>query len=177
MRLVIVVVATVLLAARVATAGALAPGDRVPAFVVTGRDGGRVTQADLAGKPVVVDFWASWCVTCRAALPAIDAMAVRLQARGVVVLAVNVDRDRTAADAWLAEHLPAAHVRLAHDPEGLFLARCGASGMPVAYVVDRDGIVRFAEAGYGLDRVTAIERAVEGLLTPAVAPERAAPSP
>jgi len=153
-------------AARLAAAGALGPGDRLPAFSVTAWDGTRMTQADVAGKPVVVDFWASWCVTCRTALPAIDAMAGRLRDRGVVVLAVNVDRDRSAADAWLAQRMPERHLRLVHDPEGAFLARCGASGMPAAYVVDQGGVVRFAEAGYAPDRVSAIERAVESLLAP-----------
>ena len=84
-----------------------------------------------------------------------------------VVVAVNVDRNRSAADAWLAERLPERSLTLAHDPEGGFLARCGAAGMPAVYVVDRDGIVRFAEAGYALDRVDAIERAAEAVTAPA----------
>jgi thiol-disulfide isomerase/thioredoxin len=166
-----------MLVARLAEAGALAAGDRLPAFDLVAWDGTRLVPADVAGKPVVVDFWASWCVTCRAALPALDAMAERLRDRGVVVLAVNVDRDRSAADAWLAARLPDRHVRLAHDPEGTFLARCGASGMPAAYVVDRTGVVRFAEAGYAADRVAAIEGTVESLLVPAAEPARAAPNP
>ena len=56
---------------------------------------------------------------------------------------------------------------LAHDPEGGFLARCGAACMPAVYVVDRDGVVRFTEAGYALDRVAAIERAAEAVAAPA----------
>jgi thiol-disulfide isomerase/thioredoxin len=151
---------------RLAAAGGVGVGDRLPSFTLTAWDGSRVASSDLAGKPVVVDFWATWCVTCRTALPALDAMARRLRERGVVVLAVNVDRDRKAADAWLAERMPDRRVTLAHDPEGAFLARCGASGMPAAFVVDPDGVVRFAEAGYALDRVAAIERAVDALLPP-----------
>jgi len=156
------------LTARLALAGAVGPGDRLPAFDLTDWDGAPLGSGALIGKSVVVvDFWASWCVTCRAALPAIDAMAERLRDRGVVVLAVNVDRNRSVADAWLAQRLPDRHVRLAHDPEGTFLARCGAPGMPIVYVVDRDGVVRFAESGYAPDRVAEIERVVEGLLAPA----------
>jgi thiol-disulfide isomerase/thioredoxin len=153
------------LAARVAAAG-IGAGDRLPSFALAGWDGTRLQSADLAGKVLVVDFWASWCVPCREALPAIDAMARRLQDRGVVVLAVNVDRNRKAADAWLAERLPDGRVTLAHDPEGAFLARVGAAGMPAVYVVDRDGVVRFTESGYAPDRVAAIERAAESLLAP-----------
>jgi len=157
------VLALVLLVARLASAGSVGVGERLPSYTLTAWDGTRLASSDLAGKVVIVDFWASWCVPCRTALPAIDAIARRLQDRGVVVLAVNVDRDRTAADAWLAQRLPDRRLTLAHDPEGAFLARCGAAGMPTAYVVDRDGIVRFAESGYALDRVAAIERAAEAL--------------
>jgi hypothetical protein len=63
--------------------------------------------------------------------------------------------------------MPERTLTLAHDPEGALLARCGASGMPAAYVVDRDGVVRLAEAGYALDRVAAIERAAEAVAVPA----------
>jgi thiol-disulfide isomerase/thioredoxin len=161
-----VFVLVALLVARLAHAGAIGVGDRLPAFALTGWDGKPVASTELAGKPFVIDFWASWCVTCREALPALDAMARHLADRGVVVVAVNVDRDRSAADAWLAARLPDRHVRLLHDPEGSLLARSGASGMPTVLVVDRDGVVRFAESGYAPDRVPAIERAVEAALAP-----------
>jgi len=146
-----------------AGAGGVGVGDRLPSFAITAWDGAPLASGTLAGKPVVVDFWASWCAPCRVALPALDQMARRLRARGVVVLAVNIDRDRAAADAWLAERLPDREVVLARDPEGVFLARCGASGMPTVYVVDRDGIVRFAASGYAPERVADVERAADAL--------------
>ena len=152
--------------ARLASAGTIGVGDRLPPLTLRAWDGARLDASAFAGKPVLVDFWASWCLPCRAALPAIDEMARRLRDRGLVVLAINIDRDRSSADAWLAERLPGHHLTLAHDPEGALLARCGASGMPTAYVLDRDGVVRFAESGYAPDRVSAIERAVEEILAP-----------
>ena len=156
-----------LLVPRLAAAGAIGVGDRFPWQSLTGWDGKAIEAGDLAGKPVVVDFWASWCLPCRTALPAIDGIARKLRDRGVVVVAVNVDRNRSAADAWLTERLPERTLTLAHDPEGGLLARCGAAGMPAVYVVDRDGVVRFAESGYALDRVAEIERAAEAVAAPA----------
>jgi thiol-disulfide isomerase/thioredoxin len=166
-RLPALVICLLLLARGLAAAGAVGVGDRFPWQSLTGWDGAPIAPGDVAGKPVVVDFWASWCLPCRTALPAIDAIARKLRDRGVVVIAVNVDRNRSAADAWLAERLPERTLTLAHDPEGGFLARCGAAGMPAVYVVDRDGVVRFAEAGYALDRIAAIERAAEAVAAPA----------
>ena len=157
----------VLLVPRLAVAGAVGVGDRFPWQSLTGWDGGAIAPGELAGKPVIVDFWASWCLPCRTALPAIDAIARKLRDRGVVVVAVNIDRNRSAADAWLTERMPERTLTLAHDPEGGLLARCGAPGMPAVYVVDRDGVVRFAEAGYALDRVAAIEHAAEAVAAPA----------
>ena len=164
-----------ILVARLASAGSIGVGDRLPALTLRAWDGQRFDASTLAGKPVLVDFWASWCLPCRAALPAIDDMARRLRDRGVVVLAINIDRDRKNADAWLAERLPGHQLTLAHDPDGSLLSRCGADGMPTAYVLDRDGIVRFAESGYTPDRVDAIEKAIEAVLAPSC--ESKEPSP
>jgi thiol-disulfide isomerase/thioredoxin len=152
------------LASRLAWAASVGVGDRLPAFALTTWDGAPLAAADLAGKVVVVDFWASWCATCREALPALDGVARRAAERGAVVLAVNVDRDRAAADAWLAERLPTRNVTLARDAGGALLARLGAGGMPAVYVVDRTGVVRFAESGYAPDRVRAIEAALDAAL-------------
>lgn len=165
-RIVRLLLLTPLFVARLVSAETIDVGDRLPSFTLKAWDGTRLDASAFAGKPLLVDFWASFCIPCRAALPAIDDMAKRLRDRGVAVLAINIDRDRAAADAWLAERLPTRHMTMAHDPEGALLARCGAFGMPTAYVVDRDGIVRLVESGYTPDRVAAIERAIEELLAP-----------
>jgi thiol-disulfide isomerase/thioredoxin len=159
-------VVVLILVARLAYAGGVGVGDALPAFTLTAWDGTPLASSDVAGKPLIVDFWASWCVPCRAALPGLDGVARRLGDRGLVVLAVNVDRDRKKADAWLAERLPDRRMTLLHDPEGRLLARVGAGGMPAVYVVDRDGVVRFAESGYAPDRLPEIERAATAVLEP-----------
>ena len=161
-----VFVASLLLVTAVSAPAALRVGERMPDFSLTDFAGNTVTRASLAGAPVVIDFWATWCIPCRTALPALDTIARRFRDRGVVVVAINVDRTRAAADAWLAGRLPAPTMRLVHDPEGALLANFGASGMPAAYVIDRDGVVRFAAGGYSADGTDTIERAIETLLEP-----------
>jgi thiol-disulfide isomerase/thioredoxin len=156
-----------LLFARLAWAGSVGVGDRLPGLALQGWDGKAIVLSGLAGKTVVVDFWASWCVTCRLALPALDRLARQQPADKVVVLAVNIDRDRSAADAWLAERLPDRAVTLATDPEGTALARFGAAGMPAVYVAGPDGVVRFAESGYAPERVEAVGRAIAAIGAPA----------
>src|SRR5438132_7829984 len=79
-------------------------------------DGSVVRPADYQGKVLLVDFWASWCVPCRASFPALDAIYQRDKARGLQVLAVNVDESRKNADAFLATR--PHQIPIVFDPKG-----------------------------------------------------------
>jgi thiol-disulfide isomerase/thioredoxin len=141
-------------------------GDAAPAFTLAARDGGQVTLADLRGHVVCLDFWATWCATCKAALPALDALARRSGFEDVRFLAVNVDRDAALADRWVAQNLPDPKLALLHDGGGALLARLGADGMPALYLIDRDGIVRHVEAGYDTAALPGVERVLATLVAP-----------
>jgi thiol-disulfide isomerase/thioredoxin len=153
------VVAAALLWATVAHAARIGAGDRAPEFTLPDWQGRPTALAARRGRVVVVDFWATWCTTCRTALPGLDALARRHPK--VDVMAVNIDENRAAADTFLTERLPAPAMTMLHDPGGELLARFGANGMPALYVIDREGVVRLAEAGYAVDRLGEIERTVE----------------
>src|SRR5260221_14661721 len=88
------------------TAGPIASGTvrTTPDVSLHVQDGSVVRPADYKGKVLLVDFWASWCIPCRASFPALDAMYQRDKARGFEVLAVNVDESRRNADGFLAAH-------------------------------------------------------------------------
>jgi thiol-disulfide isomerase/thioredoxin len=141
-------------------------GDQAPAFSLASRDGGTVASPDLKGKVICLDFWATWCATCKAALPALDALARRPGFEDVRFLAVNVDRDSALADKWLAQNLPAAKLTVLRDDGGSLLARFGAAGMPALYVIDREGVVRHVEAGYETAALKQVESALDSLLAP-----------
>ena len=135
-------------------------GDAVPAIKLLDWEGQPVNLADLRGKIVVIDFWASWCAVCREALPSVDAISRRFAGASVVVIGINIDQTPSMADHFLADYLPVRSMMLLRDPEAEALARFGAEGMPAIYVVDPQGIVRFAESGYRPERLTAVENAV-----------------
>ncbi len=119
-------------------------------------DGTLVRATDYKGSVLVVDFWASWCVPCRASFPALDALYQSERARGLEVLAINVDEDRRQADAFLAEHPHVMPVAL--DPKGEAPRAFNVKGMPSSFVVDRKGVIRFTHIGYStkiLDRYQA----------------------
>lgn len=120
---------------------------------------------DLArwkGKVVLVDFWASWCAPCRASFPWMDGILRAHGAEGLVVVAVNLDEDRAAAERFLAERpLAAVHVS---DPGGLLAARFGISTMPSALLFDRDGKLAYRHAGFREESEAVYERHVQDLL-------------
>jgi thiol-disulfide isomerase/thioredoxin len=148
-----------------ATAGAsVRRGERAPDFTLPDFDGRPVALRDLAGKVVVLDFWATWCAPCRTALPALDAIARRHADAGLVVVAAGIDTDAARADRYLAEHHPAPKIVFARDPGGSLLSRFGADGMPALYVIDRKGVVRGVESGYAPDQLAAVEILIERLL-------------
>jgi len=163
----VVCVALALGSASAAHAAEVRPGDPLPLVSVTDWSGRSFNLAQLRGQVVVIDFWASWCATCRAALPALDAISQRHPELAVV--AINIDKSRAPAEHFLTEHLPQARMLLLRDPDAAALARFGAAGMPALYVVDRDGVVQHAEAGYAVDRLSVLEAMIDNLLHPAVA--------
>ena len=100
----------------------------------------------LLGKVVLVDFWASWCAPCRRSFPWMNEMQQRHGARGLVVIAVNVDRDRALADAFLSD-LPAAF-RLEFDAAGAVAQQFKVQAMPTSFLIDRRGQQRVRHAGF-----------------------------
>ena len=64
-----------------------------PPFSVRTLDGKVVRHGDLRGRPVLIDFWATWCVPCRATLPQLDTLQSRYRAQGLFVLGLSVDDD------------------------------------------------------------------------------------
>lgn len=157
------VLALALLAAPGASAG-VGVGERAPAFTLPDRAGREVSLADLRGQVVCLDFWATWCGSCKRALPALDALARRPDLAGVRFVAVSVDRDRALAQKWLAQHLPDTVLTLLHDPGAATLARYGAGGMPALFLIDAEGVVRHVESGYTADALPRIARALAALV-------------
>ncbi len=136
-------------------------GQPAPALALPGRDGA-VDLTAYQGKVVFIDFWASWCAPCRLSFPWLNEMQARYGARGLQVLAVNVDRRRADADGFLAQ-VP-ARMTVAFDPQGDTPRRYAIKAMPSSVLVAADGSVLQQHAGFRDDDRAALEAAIVAAL-------------
>ncbi len=165
----VALLAVLLLAAAPALA-TVRVGDAAPDFTLVDGAGRPVALASFRGEVVILDFTASWCVACRTALPALEALGRRHAARGVVVVTVVIDAARADADRFLAEVVPGHTMRVLYDPTARTLAGFGAAGMPAHYVLDRHGVVQLIASGYSDERIAAIETILTRLLDTSTTP-------
>jgi cytochrome c biogenesis protein CcmG, thiol:disulfide interchange protein DsbE len=120
---------------------------------------------DLAryrGKVILVDFWASWCEPCRHSFPWLNAMQAKYADRGMVVIGVNVDRKRADADRFLQD-VPATF-QIVYDPAGTLASQYDLPGMPVSYVIGRNGDVVARHIGFRSNLRAERETEVQQLL-------------
>jgi cytochrome c biogenesis protein CcmG/thiol:disulfide interchange protein DsbE len=125
-------------------AGFLKPGSKAPDFSLMDTDGRTVTLSGLKGRPVLVNFWATWCLPCREELPLIAGAYRAHRDQGLAVVAIDFgDESRQTVQKWWRDHSLEPPPVL--DPEGKVSAAYGValktSGLPVSVFIARDGTV------------------------------------
>lgn len=136
-------------------------GKAAPAFSLQTAEGQKVSLADFAGKVVVLDFWASWCRPCVQKFPALEAMQAELGARGLKVLAINMERDATVVRNFMRRRLEARKRQgqgesgvVAVLDDGNTSATYSVQTLPHVVLVGRDGKVAYTQVGGGgIDRL------------------------
>ena len=124
--------------------GPVQAGKPAPNFTLTDIDGHRVSLAQLKGKPVLISFWATWCVPCRDELPLIRDEYLAHRAEGFTVVAINFgdESSDTVRKFWNSYNLQPAPFL---DPDGSVASNYGVAlnntGLPVSVLVARDGII------------------------------------
>ncbi len=128
-----------------ASAGAFHVGEPAPALVVPQVGGGTIDLANLKGKPVWINFMATWCPPCQDEFPLMNGFAARYADTGLVVMAIDVKEDESAVAAF-GESLNASFP-LGLDTTGAAAESWDAIALPVHFWIDADGIVRDGALG------------------------------
>jgi thiol-disulfide isomerase/thioredoxin len=141
-------------------------GKPAPPIAGTDVDGGKVSLAEFKGKVVLVDFWATWCPPCVAAIPRLTALEDRYKAKGFEILGINVDalhKDVKDSRATLADvrHFLVEHgVKWTNVLNGArendAVDAYGVEEIPASFLVSRDGkVLAFDLSDEELDRAVA----------------------
>ena len=139
-------------------------GDDAPSFRARSLDGSEtISKADLAGKVVFVDFWASWCPPCLKSLPEFENLQTSFSGRDdVVVIAINLDENPQDATDFINK-INVSYKILA-DKSGEIPESFGVNAMPTSYVIDKSGVIRYVHSGYKSGDVSKIKTEIEKLL-------------
>lgn len=113
------------------------PTPRVIDFTVKDLQGADVSVADLRGKVVMVNFWATWCSPCREEMPIIETFYRQHQGEDFVVVGINVSEDAATAAAYVQEQ--GFTFPIWSDPTGKQLMALGIRGLPASLFLDREG--------------------------------------
>jgi thiol-disulfide isomerase/thioredoxin len=125
----------------------LEPGRLALPFDLAGLDGGRVVLADFRGRPVVINFWATWCVPCRVEMPMLIEAWRENRGQPLEIIAVNVtDQERRKDVRRFVEQLKLPF-QVALDERGRVRERYGLVSLPTTVFVDSAGTVRAVHAG------------------------------
>lgn len=98
-----------------------------------------LTLADLRGRVVLLNLWATWCVPCRREMPALDRLEATLGGPGFEVVALSIDRRGLAAIQPFFKELGLKALHLYADQSGKAAGALGAPGLPTTLLIDRQG--------------------------------------
>jgi len=117
----------------------------VPVVALAGIDGAPLRLDELRGKMVFLNFWATWCVPCRQEMPAMERLYRAYEKRGLAVVAVNFGESKADVLKFLSAQPPSFAIAL--DPAGEAASSLGVRGLPVSWLLDRDGRILWKAIG------------------------------
>ena len=122
-------------------------GAPAPSYAAEKADGTPIALADLKGKVVLLNIWATWCKPCRQEIPALETLHQRHREAGLVVagVSIDVDEDRKKV-AEFAGALGASYA-MWYDPDDRVSTTFLAIGVPASYLIGRDGTLRWRHVG------------------------------
>jgi len=125
----------------------LARARMVPPFSITTLDGQHISMDGLAGKVVLIDFWATWCGPCREALPNIRRIAHKFEGQPLVVISVSLDKDEAKWKDFVARNGMTWFQYRDGSFDGAMAKQFGVTAIPATFTIDADGVLEDQHVG------------------------------
>lgn len=139
----IVLYSHVLLAGQSLTA--LAEPVTAPDFILQDMDGVKHRLSDYKGKPVIINFWATWCPPCRAEMPSMQRAWDKIKDQNIAMLAINVGEDEDTIFTFLGDY--PADFSILLDASGEVSEQWPLKGLPTTFIVSPDGKIVYQAIG------------------------------
>ena len=120
-------------------------GKPAPDFQLQSLDGELVSLSDLRGKPVLINFWATWCVYCRDEMPYLQQIYEEWTGKGLVVLAINIGENPSTVEKFMQSYNLSLPVLL--DTKEVTGRKYNVSPIPTTFFIDKDGIIQEKRIG------------------------------
>lgn len=135
-------------------------GKHAPDFTLRDLKGNQVSLSALKGKPVVLNFWATWCMPCRAEIPHLEELYTKYKDQGLMVLGANTETDYMKVKRFAQSRISYS-VLLDGSTQS---QEYDVKGIPCTYYIDRKGIVRHRSVGFAPGDEALIEEKIKKLL-------------
>lgn len=126
--------------------GLIDVGDKALNFTLLDFDGNPVSLSDFEGQPVIVNFWATWCVPCRIEMPELQEAYETYQDDNLVILALNVDEPADVAREFFEDEMGLTFTALLDENSAISTA-FGNIGLPSTFFIDAEGTITAIHRG------------------------------
>lgn len=116
-----------------------------PNFSLVTINGGDFHLGDYKGKPVLINFFASWCLPCREEMPVLEKAAYEYGPKGVVFLGIAIDDTEVKIKDFIAKYGVTFPVGL--DKTAVIQKSFGIYGIPTTYFIDKQGVINYSHSG------------------------------
>ena len=116
-----------------------------PNFTLTDLHDQPISLSDYRGRPIILNFWATWCLPCRTEMPLLQAAYVQYQTEELMVIAVNFEEGKRLVEPYVSELELTFDVL--YDPEAKAGKAYQVKGLPTTFFIDRNGVIRDIQIG------------------------------
>lgn len=142
-----------------ALAGESASPKALPTLSLQELAGKSVNTSAWKGKVVLVDFWATWCVACRASIPILNNLQQRYAAQGLQIAAISIDEDKSLAEKFTRKAKMAYPVF--HDPKDQTSAPFVVKSLPTLLLFGKDGKLLYRTEAIARDEEARLEKLIQ----------------